>query len=96
MATENYVVAPEKLSLSLRGDNEREWKLFKQRFELYLLASERISKGEETKVALLLTIGGNELLQIYNSLEFPAPEDGEPDPAKVLNSVLAKFDLFCS
>ena len=55
---------PCKLSLSIGGNNQQEWNLFKQRFDLYLLASEKSSKSQETKVALLLTCGGNELLQI--------------------------------
>ena len=94
MAAES-VPTPNKLSLSIGGDNQQEWKLFKQRFELYLLASEKSSKSEETKVALLLTCGGNELLQIYNSFEFPAATNASsPDPAKVLKSVFEKFDNY--
>lgn len=89
----NNVAAPERISLSVSGDNEREWKSFKQRFELYLLAAEKSKKSEETKVALLLTIGGSELLQIYNSFEFPAPDDSS-NPAKVLESVVEKFDAY--
>ena len=89
------VPAPSKLSLSIGGDNQQEWKLFKQRFELYLLASEKNSKPEEAKVALLLTCGGNELLQIYNSFEFPAAASSSSlDPAKVLKTVLDKFDAY--
>ena len=91
MATDS-VATPDKLSLSVGGDNQQEWKSFKQRFELYLIASEKNKKPEETKVALLLTIGGSDLLQIYNSFEFPAPATGGQDPAKVLKTVLEKFD----
>ncbi|XP_064107886.1 uncharacterized protein LOC135216447 [Macrobrachium nipponense] len=63
------LVAPAKFTASLGADNEREWKSFKQRFEIYLLASEKDNKPEETKVALLLNIGGcfgkNELIARY-------------------------------
>ncbi|XP_064111370.1 uncharacterized protein LOC135218851 [Macrobrachium nipponense] len=67
------LVAPAKFTASLGADNEREWKSFKQQFEIYLLASEEDNKPEETKVALLLNIGGEELLQIYNSFEVSSP-----------------------
>ena len=93
-ASADGTVAPEKFSLTLGGDNEREWKVFKQKFQIYLLASEKGTKPEETKVALLLNIGGDELLQIYNSFEFPAPGTGNPNPANVLASVIAKFDEY--
>ena len=88
-ASPDGTVAPEKFVLTLGGDNEREWKSFKQRFQIYLRASEKEGKPEATKVALLLNIGGEELLQIYNSFEFPA---GDPNPANVLASVISKFD----
>ena len=91
-ASADGTVAPEKFTLTLGGDNAREWKTFKQKFQIYLLASEKGTKPEDTKVALLLNIGGDELLQIYNSFEFPAPATGNPNPANVLDSVLAKFD----
>ena len=85
---------PAKLLLNIGGDNDREWKLFKQRFQLYLLASEKEKKDESVKVALLLTAGGSDLLEIYNSFDFPTPAAGEADPAKVLQTVLEKFDEY--
>ncbi|XP_068224326.1 uncharacterized protein [Palaemon carinicauda] len=90
------IVAPAKFTASLGADNEREWRSFKQRFEIYLLASEKDNKPGETEVALLLNIGGEELLLIYNSFEFPVPATGNPNPANVLKDVLAKFDVYFS
>ena len=43
---------------------------------------------EEEKVALLLTLRGDELLDAYNSIEFPTPCGNDPDPAKELKRVL--------
>ena len=57
----------------LTGDTAKAWKMFKQRFELYLLATGSAGKSDEEKVALLLVIGGDELIDTYNSLEFTAP-----------------------
>ncbi|XP_068204656.1 uncharacterized protein [Palaemon carinicauda] len=90
------IAAPAKFTASLGADNEREWRSFKQQFESYLLASEKDNRPEETKVALLLNIGGEELLQKYNSFEFPVPATGNPNPANVLKDVLAKFDVYFS
>ena len=55
---------PNKLTLS--GDNAQAWKSFKQRFELYVLAAGYTNKSDAEKIALLLTIGGDELIEIYN------------------------------
>ncbi|XP_068246871.1 uncharacterized protein [Palaemon carinicauda] len=90
------IAAPAKFTASLGADNEREWRSFKQRFKIYLLASEKDNKPEETKVALLLNIGGVELLQIYNSFEFAVPATGNPNPANVLKDILAKFNVYFS
>ena len=60
--------------LTLFGDNAQAWKSFKQRFELYVLAAGYTNKSDAEKMALLLTIGGDELIEIYNSFEFPEAE----------------------
>ena len=81
---------------SLVGDTEQSWKVFKQKFNLYLLAAGFKKRSEEEKVALLLTLGGDELIEIYNSFEFPTPASGDPDPSQILKNVLEKFDGYFS
>lgn len=81
---------PSKLCLS--GDSDREWKCFKQKFELYLLATEKSKKSEDVKIALLLTCGGDELLTVYNSLNLTSTSSQDP----TLKSVLDKFDTYFS
>ena len=92
MATTN-ITTPEKLSLT--GDTEQDWRLFKQKYELYMLASGLNTKPNDVQVALLLTLGGDELLRIYNATDF-APvtttDNTTTDPSKVLNTVLSKLD----
>ncbi|KAI5754046.1 hypothetical protein M8J77_005313 [Diaphorina citri] len=52
--------------------------LFLQQFELYLRASEKDQKTKDDgKIALLLTIGGEELLEVYNGLELHKKEKYE-------------------
>ena len=78
--------------LHLTGNTEQAWKSFKQRFDLYLLAAGFKKKPEEEKVALLLNLGGDELIEIYNSFDFPSPVGSATDPSKVLQTVVEKFD----
>ena len=53
---------PNKLTIS--GDTEHAWKALKERFELYVTASGNETKRDEEKVALLSTIGGEDLIEI--------------------------------
>ena len=93
MATEHSHVSPPN-RLSLSGDTERAWRTFKQKFTLYLKATEKDKKPEAVQVALLLTTGGDDLLEIYNSLEFAPAADSDPDPSQVLSTVLGKLDEY--
>lgn len=89
------LTTPEKLSLA--GDTEQEWRLFKQKYELYMLASGLNKKPDDVRVALLLTLGGDELLRIYNATDFGpvTTADGTTtDPSKVLDTVLSKLDNY--
>ena len=77
---------------TLEWDSNRQkqlWKLFKQQFELYLLASGAAGKPDKDKVAILLTTGGVELLQIFNSFELDLS-----DKDTTLKAVLAKLDEY--
>ena len=89
--------APEKLSLD--GDTEQSWRFFKQKFNLYILAAGLNDKADEVRVALLLTLGGDELLRIYNTLDFGPPTTNADtgvvtDPSKILDTVIIKFDAY--
>ena len=61
---------------------------------LYFKAVEKDMKPEAVQVALLLTTGGDDLLEIYNSLEFAPAADDDPDPSQILCSVLGKLDEY--
>ena len=86
---------PNKLTLS--GDNAQAWKSFKQRFELYVLAAGYTNKSDAEKIALLLTIGGDELIEIYNSFEFPEAEPNANGNADItVAAVIEKFNEYFS
>ena len=93
MATANLAV-PEKFTL--KSESEQDWRFFRQKFELYLMAAGLNDKPDEVKVALLLTHGGDELLRIYNAIDFgasvTASDGSRTDPSKSLDTVLAKLN----
>ena len=55
------------------GNIEDRWNVFKQQFEIYLLASAKSEKSEPVKIAMLLNILGEKGLKIYNEMS-PKPE----------------------
>ena len=86
MATVSPSIAvPAKFQL--KYDTATAWKTFTQRFTLYLLAGGYNKRPENEKVALLLTVGGDEMIKIYNAFEWASAADKEKyDPG------IAKFE----
>ena len=63
MADFTGLLAPK---LYVAGANVREsWQTFKQQFNMYLLASGSTVKSNTEKIAMLLTFGGSELLNMH-------------------------------
>ena len=84
-STSPCLAVPAKFRLT--SDTATTWKTFKQKFELYILAGGYNQRPENEKVALLLTIGGDEMIDIFNSFEWAIIGNKEKyDP------VIAKFD----
>ena len=81
--------APEQLNFN--GDLVNNWKLWKQKFELYLTASGKEKKEDNVKIAILLNLLGDEGIKIYNTFEYGETEDKEK-----LSVVLAKFNSYCN
>ena len=76
--------------MDFTGKMADNWKKFKQRFELYKVASGAHVKNDETQVPLLLHVMGDEALEVYNS--FTWADDEEKNKYEV---VLKKFeDMF--
>ncbi|KAH7979016.1 hypothetical protein HPB49_007779 [Dermacentor silvarum] len=82
----DFIKPPEPLRLE--GDISKHWELFKQRFHLFLTATEPASKKREasTKTALLLSVAGEEAFETYNTFSFM--EDESMDD---YDSVIKKF-----
>lgn len=74
--------------LMLCGNVAENWKKFKQRFLLYLEALGSDKMSEKRKVAILLTVIGDESVEVYNTFTF---EDANPK----LDDVIAEFEKYC-
>lgn len=81
--------APEEFTF--KGNVANNWRLWRQKFDLYLLASGKTNKSEEVKVAILLNLLGDEGIQIYNTFEYDEMEDKNK-----IDVVLGKFDKYCN
>ncbi len=83
-------VPPEALSFD--GNPAENWRVWKQRFELFLKAREAHGKNDEIKIAMLLTSIGPEALERYNHFTWVTEGDDLEDQA-VYATVLAKFEV---
>lgn len=63
------------------------WKFFKRKIQIYLIASKANSKQNLYQVALFFSIVGDRALKIYNNFVFDNDEDKDN-----LTVVLKKFD----
>ncbi|XP_077535341.1 uncharacterized protein LOC144147144 isoform X2 [Haemaphysalis longicornis] len=81
---------PDQLLLS--GCIAKNWDLFKQKFELFLQATAdpKEPRSEATKTALLLSVAGNDALEVFNNFTFVEGESKE-DYA----TVVQKFEAYC-
>ena len=66
------------------------FKRFCQNFELYLTATEKDTKPDKVKVAILLNTIGSEGVEIYNTFRFPE------DKKEKYDSVLEEFKNYCA
>lgn len=76
-----------KFSFGNISDN---WKKWTQKFENYLVASEKNEKSDKTKIAILLNFLGDEGVEIFNTFK---AEDGDK---KKFADVMKMFGNYCS
>ncbi|UYV79423.1 K02A2.6-like [Cordylochernes scorpioides] len=75
--------------LALHGNVAENWRMFKQRLMLYLEATEKATKPDKLKVAILLNFIGEEALEVFNTFHL------KEDEAENFDLVINKFDDFC-
>lgn len=76
-------------AMCLTGNLSENWRKFKQRFELYLTATGAAEKADKVKSSILLTVIGEDCLDIYNNFKFDPADDKQ-----VLEKVLEKFQNY--
>ena len=89
MAMQLGLPPPEPLDLS-GGNISANWKKFKQKYTNYEIATGISSKDSSTRVATLLTVIGNDAIDVFNTLTW----DEEGDDNKI-EKVLLKFMEHC-
>jgi hypothetical protein len=85
---DSNLTLPGGLSLN-DGDMAVSWKKFKQRIELYMIASGYAEKEEKIKCSLFLHLIGEEALDVYNTFEIPTED------ANKLDVLYTKFEEYC-
>ena len=78
---------PDKLCTAKGSSDQSGWKSFIQHFRLYLLATDRDDKPDVKKVALLLSVAGEEAISVYNTFTYAAGENKDD-----FELVVKKFD----
>ena len=77
--------------LDPRGGNVSEnWKKFKQKYTNYEIATRINTKESATRVATLLTVIGNDAIDVFNTLTWYAEGCD-----KNIDKVLEKFEEYC-
>lgn len=89
MAERQFFPPPEPLQLSI-GNSSQNWKRFKQKWSNYELATGVADKDDAIRVATILTVIGDEALDVYNTFTC----DDEEDKVKI-DKVLEQFEKFC-
>ena len=78
------------LSHSLQGNLAENWRRWKQRFQLYMVASGKDTKSDDVKSAIFLHVAGQDALEVFNT--FTWDSDGDD---KKLEKVIEKFEIYC-
>ena len=88
----NQFPAPAKLQVNSQNAGNN-WLTFKQMWQNYEIATGLKTEDEAKRRASLLMIIGEEALQIYNSFQWEAKEDGTEEE-KTTEKIIKKFDKY--
>ena len=77
--------------LQLTGNLGENWQKFKQRFDLYSVASGLKEKSEDVQASALLHMVGEDALEVYNTFEFTTAAD-----KMKVKPICEKFQEYCN
>ena len=78
-------------ALSLDGNIANNWRRWKQRYEIFTLASGLSGKEPKIQAATFLHVAGTEALEVYNTFTW----ETDDDKSKV-DKITEKFDEYCN
>ncbi|KAK3745993.1 hypothetical protein QZH41_005776 [Actinostola sp. cb2023] len=77
-------------ALSFEGHVAENWRRWIQQFRLYLNATGRDKKSEEMQCSTLLTVAGEDAVEVYNTFELNEAEQ------KKIELLISKFEQYCT
>ena len=77
--------------LRLTGNNDRNWREFKEQLQWYLEGTESTWKSNGIKIGIMLSHAGKEARELYKILPWAAEGD-----EKKFDNFLEAFEEFCS
>ena len=87
--------------LEFSGNVAENWRKFIQRFDLYIEAIEKTEATDKVKNGILLTVAGEEALDVYNTFAFEETDkviaaDGTITDVNKHSAVIRKFSEYCA
>lgn len=77
--------------LSFEGNVAENWRCFKQKFEIYLVATGYEEKSKKKKACILLNLAGEQAIEMYNTFTYNEGESKED-----IEVVVTKFEEQCN
>ena len=94
MAASNLVKPPDDLKVNAENPSQ-EWKRWKSRFDIFLMAGGMSRKADPIKTGLLLNHIGSDGLDIYQNFEFAEQTDDQPaELPDDYQTVIDKFEAY--
>ena len=91
MAAASFSLPPPEPLQIQQGNTAQKWKKFGEKWNKYEIATGVAKKDEPTSVATLLTVIGEEAVDVYNTFTW----DEEGNELKI-EKALEKFESFCN
>ncbi|KAJ8975158.1 hypothetical protein NQ317_014532 [Molorchus minor] len=77
-------------TLDLNGNLSENWRRFKQNYSIFMKASEKDSKSSDIKASILLSLAGEEAVELFNT--FGLSEADSLEEEKILDT----FEAYCN
>ena len=77
--------------ISFEGNVAENWRRFKQKYEIFVVASGYEKKSNKEKCCMLLNLAGEQAIEVYNTFTYDEKEE-QDDPAVLIE----KFEAYCN